>query len=166
MTHGVQGSVLWVQTQLSGASRNKVASWKENPWCHNSLCKNPATLLGGLSGIRRWCISISFATWNVNLRAVREVASSGASGPLDLQETSPPRAGEDPMCSNGTREAQESAEGVPIRLVRTRVHFGRPAPKRQKGSLITSQSCTSNSTRDEEWSCNSKVLGTGRWAGG
>ena len=36
----IQGS-----TQLSGAGRNNVASWKEKPWCHDSLCENPATLL-------------------------------------------------------------------------------------------------------------------------
>ena len=43
MPHGLQGSLLWVQTQLSRAGRNKVASWKEKPRCHDSLCKNPAT---------------------------------------------------------------------------------------------------------------------------
>ena len=74
--------------------------------------------------------------------------------------------GEDLVCTNGTCEAQEPAQGVPpIRLVRTWVCFVRPAPKRQKRSLITSQSGPSSSTRDEERSCNSKALGAGQQVG-
>ena len=42
MTHGIQGSVLQVQTRLSSAGKNKVASWAEKPWCHHFLCENPA----------------------------------------------------------------------------------------------------------------------------
>ena len=73
--------------------------------------------------------------------------------------------GRDPVCANGTREAQEPAQGAPIRLVRAQVRFGRPAPNRQKGSLITSQRGPSRSKRDEERSRNSKALGAGWWVG-
>ena len=40
----VQGSILQVETQLSRAGKNKVASWKEKPQCQ-TLCKNPASYL-------------------------------------------------------------------------------------------------------------------------
>ena len=61
------------------------------------------------------------------------------------------------MCSWNPR-GPGTGSGMPISLLRTQVRFGRPARKRQKGSLITSQRCTSSSTRDEERSCNTKVL--------
>ena len=57
---------------------------------------------------------------------------------------------------SGTREAQESAQGVPP--IRTLVCFGRPAPKRQKGGPITSQSCPNSSIMNKEQNCNSKAL--------
>ena len=38
------GSVLRVRPQLNHADRNKVASWKDNPPGHDSLCENPATI--------------------------------------------------------------------------------------------------------------------------
>ena len=44
MPCGVRGSLLRVRTQLNSAGMNKAASWKEKPQCHNSLCKNTATL--------------------------------------------------------------------------------------------------------------------------
>ena len=46
--------------------------------------------------------------------------------------------GEDLVRTNGTCEAQEPAQGAPVRLVRTQVHFGRHACNRQKRSVITS----------------------------
>lgn len=58
-----------------------------------------------------------------------------------------------------TGEAQEPAKGVPpVRLLRTQVQFRNPAPKRQKGTLITSQSCWSSLIGDET---ETKALGGG-----
>ena len=53
----------------------------------------------------------------------------------------------DPGSTKEPSEAQEPAKGVPhMRLVSIQVQFGKSAPKRQKGSLITSQSCPSSLT--------------------
>ena len=131
MPRGVQSSVLWVQTQLSDAGRNKVASWKEKLWCHNSVGESCYITWGLMSGIQRRCISTSFGIRDTNLGA-----APGASRPLDLQETCPSMSqGKDPMCANRTCEAQEPAQGAPpIRLVRTGVRFGRPAPRGRRGA--------------------------------
>ena len=47
MPCGVWGSVPWVRTQLSGASRHKVASCKEKPGCYNSVLESYYTLRQG-----------------------------------------------------------------------------------------------------------------------
>ena len=59
-----------------------------------------------------------------------------------------------------TGEAQEPAKGAPpIRLVRTRVQFGKPAPKRQKGSVITSLSHLSSLMGDKTPTIRCWVVG-------
>ena len=50
-------SVLRVWTQPNSAGMNKVASWKEKPQCHDSLCENPAT--DQFKRCRNW------GSWNV-----------------------------------------------------------------------------------------------------
>ena len=56
----------------------------------------------------------------------------------------------DPGSEKESGEAQESSKGaLPVRLVRTQVHFVKPTPKKQKERLIASQSFPHNLTGDE-----------------
>ena len=64
-------------------------------------------------------------------------------------------------CTNGTHGAQEPTQGArPDRLVRTWVRLGTPAPKKQKGSPITSQSCSSSFRRKETTTLKHWLLGS------
>lgn len=158
MPCGIQRPVLQVWTQLSGSSRNKVASLKAKPRWHDSLLDNPVPLLGDSSGIQRQCISTSFTirVWTLERRERQphlELADHLTHRRLAL----PVSWVENPMCANRTCEVQETGQGaLPVRLIRPQVHFGRHAPKRQKEGLIISQSYHSSTTRDKKWSCNSK----------
>ena len=89
MPRGIRGSVSWVQTQLSSASTNKVATWNEKPRCHDSLSENPAMLLGTLVWDSETVRFHLLCHWRSNLGALGEAASPGASRPLDPLETSP-----------------------------------------------------------------------------
>ena len=58
---GVRGSVFWVRTQLSGAGRNKAASWKEEPRGRDSVRESRRVTPGSqpssarLHGLRSSC---------------------------------------------------------------------------------------------------------------
>ena len=88
MPRGIRGSVLWVRTQLSSAGRNTAASWKEKPLC-DDCARILLHYLGACIRDLEAVVSTYFATGDMNLGALGEAASPGASRPFDPQETSP-----------------------------------------------------------------------------
>ena len=125
--------------------------------CLISLYKNPATLLGA----HLWFRDSDFTSLVPGMQTMKcqdqwpHMASVDwlIHRGLDLLVCEH----KDPGSTKEPSEAQEPAKGVPhMRLVSIQVQFGKSAPKRQKGSLITSQSCLSNHGR---WNHDSKVLG-------
>ena len=113
----------------------KVVSWKEKPWSHDSLWENPATFLGGshlglrdgaflpplLPGYGPWNARGSDLTWCQWTHLIHRKLALWAC------------QGEDPLY------APEPAQGMPPKSDKNPGSFGRPAPKRQKGSLIVTE---------------------------
>ena len=123
MPRGVRGSVSWVQTQLSGANKNKVASVKEKPRCHDSLSENPAMLLGDSRlGFRDRAFPPPLPLGIQTLgRWERQPRLVPADRLIRWRLALLVCWGENLVCTHGTCEAQEPAQGAPIRREKTRV---------------------------------------------
>ena len=154
ITEGIKDSVLlhsglslWIWICWASASTNKHSLLAKRPWCPVSLYISPTAFPGDSSGIQsQWLHLLCRQGATPGMQG--EVTSPGTSGLNDLYGTSPPgmlRQG--PWEHNRTQWGPGiSQRSIAHQMSKNLGSIWWPAPKRQKGSLITSQSCPSSLT--------------------